>query len=108
MSALDDASSVTERLVDDRGDDEASIEDTAVSYTIVVVEGVGNDVTAAILALVVFELAVTEATAPFQSFVRRRQSIPDPDRRLEYGDHSTMVGRCDAVRSGLEFCHPRD
>jgi NhaP-type Na+/H+ or K+/H+ antiporter len=34
--------------------------------------------------------------------------VPDPDRRLEHGDHITVVGRRDAVREAIEFCHPHD
>ncbi|WP_135667382.1 cation:proton antiporter domain-containing protein [Halorhabdus rudnickae] len=30
--------------------------------------------------------------------------IPDPDQRIEWGDHLTFLGRHDAVRAALEYC----
>jgi NhaP-type Na+/H+ or K+/H+ antiporter len=34
--------------------------------------------------------------------------VPSPDRRLSYGDHITVVGRRESVRTALERCHPHD
>lgn len=32
--------------------------------------------------------------------------MPDPDFRLERGDHLTFIGRKEPVRDAIERCHP--
>ncbi len=34
--------------------------------------------------------------------------VPSPDMELELGDHLTFLGRKDAVREAIDWCHPHD
>ncbi|MDZ7700920.1 MAG: cation:proton antiporter [Halobacteriales archaeon] len=34
--------------------------------------------------------------------------VPSPDRELQLGDHLTFLGRKEAVREAIDWCHPHD
>jgi NhaP-type Na+/H+ or K+/H+ antiporter/Trk K+ transport system NAD-binding subunit len=37
-----------------------------------------------------------------------KNTVPDPELTLEYGDHLTVLGRIDAVKDAIEQLHPHD
>jgi NhaP-type Na+/H+ or K+/H+ antiporter/Trk K+ transport system NAD-binding subunit len=37
-----------------------------------------------------------------------KNTVPDPDLAIEYGDHLTVLGRIDAVTDAIEQLHPHD
>ena len=35
-------------------------------------------------------------------------TVPDPELRIEYGDHLTVLGQTDAVSQAIDQLHPHD
>jgi Trk K+ transport system NAD-binding subunit len=35
-------------------------------------------------------------------------TVPQPDYVVEYGDHITVIGRTEAVKSAIEQLHPHE